>query len=329
MKIHGGAIFAFLFSSLLATNTLRAEPRDSVFPNQKGFDRHGGYLNHQGTGTGRFHLEEINGRHFLVTPEGYGFFSLGVTHTMGIAKPEDTRIDYFKARLGEDWGKANQEILSHFQTWGYNSLGYDAHATTQHLLPHFASCNATGRTSSWLLKHAEFPDVFDPKWKAHSRQILERTAQKHSDRTKLIGIYWSDMPAWDLQRAKNRNGQHWVDTIRALPEGSPGKLAYKKFLSENEGNASDEDFLVLIARELYSHVGPITRELFPETLVFGERYSGAALPWLVIQEALPWIDIVSVQPGAPHFPKGSFDRLYRETGKPIIICDHQVSFNTK
>lgn len=63
-------------------------------------------------------------------------------------------------------------------------------------------------------------------------------------------------------------------------------------------------------------------------MIFGERYAGAALPWEVIQEALPWIDVVSVQPNPATFPADSFDRLYKETGKPIMICDHSVSFNT-
>ncbi|MEM0968852.1 MAG: hypothetical protein AAGJ31_05850, partial [Verrucomicrobiota bacterium] len=61
---------------------------------------------------------------------------------------------------------------------------------------------------------------------------------------------------------------------------------------------------------------------------FGERYAGRALPMEVIEEALPWIDVVSVQPGEVEFPKDNFDRLYQTAGKPIIICDHQSSFNT-
>lgn len=38
---------------------------------------------------------------------------------------------------------------------------------------------------------------------------------------------------------------------------------------------------MLIAREMYSYIGPLTRELSPGTLIFGERYAGWALPWRV------------------------------------------------
>ncbi|MEM7603407.1 MAG: hypothetical protein AAF357_18590 [Verrucomicrobiota bacterium] len=154
------------------------------------------------------------------------------------------------------------------------------------------------------------------------------------DDPNLIGLYWQDVPCWDLQHAKRTAGKTWVDAIRELPEDAPGKIRYDRFLRENGADASDEDFLVLIAREVYSHIGPLTRELAPDTLVFGERYVGRALPWRVIQEALPWIDAVSVQPagtgqlGGTLFPKEAFDRLYEETGKPIMICDHPTSFNT-
>ena len=113
-----------------------------------------------------------------------------------------------------------------------------------------------------------------------------------------------------------------------LPADSPGKKRYKQFLREEGADASDEKFQVLIAREIYSTLGPITRELAPDTLVFGERYAGWGMPWEVIQEALPWIDVVSVQPGGSKFPAQDFERLYRETGKPVMICDHNISFTT-
>lgn len=161
-----------------------------------------------------------------------------------------------------------------------------------------------------------------------ARRVLERMITEDKDNPNLVGIYWTDMPSWDLKIAKQRTGGNWVDAIRALPADAPGKVRYKQFLQDNGEHASDEDFLVLIAREVYSYFGPLTRELAPNTLIFGERYAGRALPWRVIQEALPWVDVISVQPGGKAFPAKSLKRLYQETGKPIMLCDHQASFNT-
>ena len=314
---------AFVLMTCLMSGSLFAQ----VFPDAEGFDPCGGYLNIKGKATGRFHLEQIDGRHFLVTPEGHGFFSVGVTHTGGLANPEDSKYDYFNQHCGGDWAKANEELIGHFRTWGYNSLGYGGHKTTRKLLPHFASCHPSGPVSSWMRKKVQFPDVFSDAWKKQATDAIRRTVGQHSNNPNLIGIYWQDMPAWDLRDAKRMLGKTWVDAIRSLPDDAPGRIRYERFVSEN-GNGSDEDFLVIIAREVYSHIGPLTRKLAPDTLIFGERYAQRALPWRVIKEALPWIDVVSVQPGGIEFPAESLARLHRETGKPVMICDHQFSFNT-
>ena len=299
-----------------------------VFPDRDGFDRYGGYLSIKGEATGRFHLQVIEDRHFLITPDGHGFLSVGVTHTGGLSRPDQSKRDHLRQNLDNDWGKANTELVSHFRKWGYNSLGYDSHLSTRKLLPHFASCYPTSKVSAWQGKRIRFPDVFGDSWKQQARHALEQMAKQFPDHPNRIGIYWTDMPAWDLKQAKRAAGKTWVDAIRELPDGAPGKRRYERFLRENGADASDEDFLVLIAREVYSHIGPLTRKLASNTLVFGERYSGAAMPWRVIQEALPWIDVLSVQPGGSLFSETDFERAYRETKKPVMICDHQVSFKT-
>ena len=241
-----------------------------VFPGKKGFDRYGGYLAIKGKATGRFHLETIGGRHFLFTPEGHGFISIGVTHTGAIGRPDQSRCDYLKEKCGGDWGKANAELIANFRKWGYNSLGYDSHQSTRKLLPYFAGCQPTW-VSSWRGKQVKFPDVFSDTWKRQARRTIENMLRNYGVGPRLIGIYWTDIPAWDPKQAKRKAGKTWVDAIRELPEGAPGKVRYERFLRENGADAPDEDFLVLIAREVYSYLGPLTRELAPNTLIFGER----------------------------------------------------------
>ena len=48
------------------------------------FDRYGGIKSIRATETGWFHAERIDGRDFLVTPEGHGFFALGINHIPAI-----------------------------------------------------------------------------------------------------------------------------------------------------------------------------------------------------------------------------------------------------
>jgi len=46
------------------------------------YDRYGGVLSRAGAKTGEFHVEQINGRWYFVTPEGHAFFSRGATHAL-------------------------------------------------------------------------------------------------------------------------------------------------------------------------------------------------------------------------------------------------------
>ena len=104
-----------LFFPLLLLLISAAPVLKKVFPGKQGCDRYGGYLARKGTATGRFHLEKIDGRHFLITPEGHGFLAQGVTHTRGLARPADSRYDFLKQSLGGDWDKANAGLLKNFR----------------------------------------------------------------------------------------------------------------------------------------------------------------------------------------------------------------------
>ena len=43
-------------------------------------DQYGGFLDIKGKRTGFFHTEQINDRWWLVTPDGHGFFGIGISH---------------------------------------------------------------------------------------------------------------------------------------------------------------------------------------------------------------------------------------------------------
>tara|TARA_B100001123_G_scaffold437346_2_gene569328 strand:+ start:175 stop:600 length:426 start_codon:yes stop_codon:yes gene_type:complete len=43
-------------------------------------DAYGGFKNVFGKKTGFFHTEKIDGRWWLITPEGHGFFGIGISH---------------------------------------------------------------------------------------------------------------------------------------------------------------------------------------------------------------------------------------------------------
>ena len=149
--------------------------------------------------------------------------------------------------------------------------------------------------------------------------------------------------------------------IRRLPAPHVGKQRYVSFLRERHASAPSEfraaygmelgdvdtmlardfsdlllnhpivhrddyEFLRLIAREYYRVAGEAMEREDRRRLVFGDRYLLDDLPTEVLEEALPWIDVVAVQPSAARFERDAFERIYRIARKPILISDHASSF---
>lgn len=108
-------------------------------------------------------------------------------------------------------------------------------------------------------------------------------------------------------------------------------------LERYEVERDDQHFLGEIARRYYEIVGSATRRHDPHHLVFGEKYLMGDIPPQVLEAALPYIDAVAVQPGDGYipiytpgdlYPAEEIAELHRLSGKPIFICDHQISFPT-
>jgi hypothetical protein len=102
--------------------------------------------------------------------------------------------------------------------------------------------------------------------------------------------------------------------------------------------SDDELFLGVIARQYYGIIGPATRKYDPNHLIFGEKYLMGDHPDQVLEAAMPHIDVLSLQPGDGYipiympgdvFPEEEMEYLHDLIGKPIFICDHQISFATK
>lgn len=100
----------------------------------------------------------------------------------------------------------------------------------------------------------------------------------------------------------------------------------------------DEAFLGLIAERYFRTVGESQQRHDPNHLVMGERYLAGDAPEAVLRAAAPYIDAVSVQPGDRYtelyppstvYPEKEISRMHEITDKPVMICDHTISYPTK
>lgn len=280
--------------------------------------------------TGRFQLAKRNGRVSLIAPDGKPFFSLGVTHIVAIGAPTGGEPNVMADRFGGDWTAMAAKTNENLRAWGYNSTGYGTPRPLGKLIP-FAEGIHTADTSMYFgNKQFSYPDVFDPAWKEKVKETLRKKIEPLKDNPNLMGVYWTDMPLWDLKYGQRSGKTNWVEAMKALPEEAPGRQRYETFLAEQGDKAIDEEFLRLIARNYYKVLGEETRRLAPDSIIFGERYGPNITPSFVIEEAAPWIDAVAVQPYGNTFNVRDFDRIHRASGgKGILICDHNISFPTK
>ena len=105
--------------------------------------------------------------------------------------------------------------------------------------------------------------------------------------------------------------------------------------------ADDYEFLAIVAEELYGYLYKSFKKCDAHHLILGDKYLQGDHPDEVLQIARKYVDIISIQPGPSfgpgpgpgldeiHFSKQTFDHIFDLTGRPIMICDHQISFNTE
>ncbi|MGO9605496.1 MAG: hypothetical protein ACLQAT_19265 [Candidatus Binataceae bacterium] len=297
-----------------------------------------------------YSVEHVRGRWMLRGPDGAPFISLGIAHLAAAAA-------YRAADGPEDRVRFVEQVVANLREWRFNTAGYHHPAEIRERLPFIADTFLA--LIPYSVAQPRYPDVFGGYARVVGHQIHRMCAVVKSN-PNLIGYYWTDTPRWDLDTARRLANDDWVSAIRRNPAVFPGKRRYVAFLCERHRagaeafraayglnldertlldanfaglaldhplvHRDDYEFLRLIAREYYRAAGEAMEREDRRHLVFGDRYMLNDLPVEVLEEALPWIDVVAVQPQHARFEKERFDRIYRIARKPILICDHAIGF---
>ena len=256
-------------------------------------------------------LTEIEGRAWLVGPDRKPFFAHGITHVNN----REAKLDF------EKFAALSKEL-------GFNAYGYGCPPQLRDDMPYVESWNHLVPISYYRGKNGvKFVDIFDPAEQSKLEAGVKLSAIKSRNNPNCIGYTWTDLGSWPLENPSETN---WVEYIRSLPEGAPGQMAYEKFLTTWEGEdetARDLGFLQLIAREYFRVVGEANRKYAPDQLVFGDRFAFNTIIPEVLEEMLPYVDAIAIQPPFQGgFPKEEYEKIHAMTGKPILLCDFAVRF---
>ncbi len=252
-----------------------------------------------------FQLAEIDGRNYLIKPNGERFRSLGINH------------------LGSATGKPD-DIIQQLRNWGFNAGGSYNPDWLMEVFPHPQAVNLLQTSSYRQGKSFYYEDVFDPEFQKKTEEKIKAICLEYRSWPHLIGYYWTDYPIWARRK---RDQPSWIEFFQSLPQDAPGRQAWQAWRSENP-NAPEDDFLGEIAKTLYATAYRSFKKHDPQRLILGDRYRESDMPEAVIRAALPYIDIISLQPTTREFDPTFYHELYNRYGKPIYISDHVGGFST-
>ncbi len=204
------------------------------------FDQYGGWTGIKGKKTGFFHLEEINGRHWFITPDGNVFYPVALSHMLS----GETR-QAAQTLFGDDKEAWVRDSVTKARELGFNCALGGASSPERNLngfvdLPLaekvFEEEKFPYAVGVILLKHPwEFvegetlPDIFAPSY----RQLIEDRAKAAvppvKDNPLVIGYYYG-FGAFN-------HSQDWVNHHMSLPANSHGRSVITDLLDRRyKGN---------------------------------------------------------------------------------------------
>lgn len=240
-------------------------------------DTWGGDTRAELAASGYFELVELCDRHWLLTPEGHPFWSVGVNAATPRGSQDQLTGDYPYGQSvdllydsDEAWAEATAERL---RAWGFNTAGSWSDADL--LGPHLAwTLNLRLSGADW--ESGDVVDWFDPAWED---QVLERvyTGVRPED-VNLVGYFLDNEIPWGPDwRGTDTLLQHYL----ALPAEAPGKaVAVDLLLAEGGGEAGLAEILGL---EEADRVSLLERTTGWEALDFDQAGEPARLTTLFLE----------------------------------------------
>ena len=198
-------------------------------------DQYGGWTGIKGEKTGFFHIEEIDGRNWFITPEGNVFYPVALSHMLS----GETR-QAAKTLFGDDKEAWVRDSVAKAREMGFNCALGGATSPERNLngfvdIPLaekvFEEENFPYAVGVILMKHPwefvegeQLPDIFDPTYKQLIEDRAKAAVPPTRDNPLVLGYYYGF-------GAFNR-GNEWINQHMSLPPNSPGRVAITDFLDK-------------------------------------------------------------------------------------------------
>jgi len=300
--------------------------------------------------TGFFRTLQVEGRWWLLDPEGKPFFDIGTDHVsyrdhwceaLGYA-PYNRNV---ATKYGSEAAWA-ETTLARLKSWGFNCLPAGHSPSLRHQgLAHieFASFGASFARREWICRPVHwtgFPDVFSPRWESHCRILARRLAKNSKADSWCIGTFLDNELEW------YGKGGHLVDEVFQLPAHQAAKKALYRWLLQRFQNLTDinsqfgmeyvneadflqatntppatpaltqtrDGFLEVIAERYFQVASEALRQADPDHLVLGCRFAGQ-VPGPVLAAAGKFNDVFTLNT----YPRVDFENTWLPDGTGGVV----------
>lgn len=315
------------------TRTLADLPTVAAAPADTGLNQFGGRADRRVRATGFFRVERVDGRWWLVDPEG----GLGLNRSIVSVSPLRTpgAAAALERKFGSDaqWAAETAALL---HAHGFNGLGAWTDLARLRAAPrklayttiwNFMSSYGKRRGGTYQLPgHTGYPQnaifVFDPGFAAFCREHAQQLAATKHDPWLLGHFTDNELP---LRREALAN-------FLSLPAADPGYRAARTFLEARHGptasvaqitEADRQDFLALVVDRYLDLVTRAIREVDPNHLVLGSRFHGAQVRFPeTFRVAGKYLEVVAVNYYHAWTADAALMAMWeRESGRPFLITE--------
>lgn len=316
-----------------ATRTLDDLPGGAAMIPDSGLSRFGGLTSRKEQATGFFHTTKIDGRWWLVDPEGCLFLHRGVTSVSMLRTPGAQSALQRKFGTEGNWAEETTALL---RNHGFNGLGAwtdtaRLRAVQQPLaytrMWNFMSSYGKKRGGTYQKPgHTGYPGncifVFDPEFETFCDDYARQLAADKDDPW-LLGHFSDNELPLPADALKN---------YLALPETDHGHQAALQWLRARHGadatkrdikTADSPAFLEFMVGRYFQIVSRAIRRHDPNHLYLGARFHGGALRMPeIFRAAGPHLDVVSVNYYRAWTPDPKRLAMWaQEAGKPVMITE--------
>jgi hypothetical protein len=293
--------------------------------------RYGGYEGTQAKATGFFRVEKIDGKWWIIDPDGHYFYSAGVDCvTAASGTSSDGRKELFTAlppnpgtpdrdrgvsfyrwnmvrRYGNEWVTPWIDLtLRRMLAWGFNTVGNwsDVRVGEAHRVPYTQTLGI--RANSGPMGVA---DVYASDFEETAERAAAQ-AELRKDDPYLLGYFLGNELPWPGRESVA------VDAILAGPD-SALQRELKKYLAAGDTPERRRAFISQCYQKLVDSVVRAFRKHDPNHMILGVRFGGRVAPELV--RASKSFDIYSLNNYAYAVNADEIEKIRTQIDRPILI----------